>query len=135
MHAVSRSSADAHQLHGVALSLAALQNSQSLDMLWQDGTCKQLGLHGALNTSLITALQAMVNASNPAGVAALLNSRISGLESDAGGSAAAAQVRAGLCVHSPCTQQAAVLSHVLSPILTCRSRVLSRGSDMIWFMQ
>lgn len=69
-----------------------LQNRKSLDMLWQDGTCRQLGLQGAVNTSLITALQAMVNVSNSAGVAALLNSRISSLKDDAGGSEAATQV-------------------------------------------
>jgi hypothetical protein len=75
--------------------LLLLQKSKSLYMLWPDGTCRQLGLQAAVNTSLITALQAMVNASNTPMAAALLNSRISSLSSSAAGSnsAAMAQVR------------------------------------------
>jgi hypothetical protein len=59
-------------------------------MLWPDGTCSQLGLQGAVNTSILTALQAMVNASNSAPAAALLNNRISSLGSAAAGESSAA---------------------------------------------
>lgn len=51
-------------------------------MLWPDGTCKQLGLEGHQPTNLTTALQALVNVSNPPAAAALINSRIGGLVSD-----------------------------------------------------
>lgn len=78
---------------------AMLQNTKSLYMLYPEGTCKQLGLEAAVNTSLSTFLQAMVNASNPPMAAALLNSRISSLNNATAGagepSAAAAQVGIG----------------------------------------
>lgn len=65
--------------------VVAMQGSRSLYALWPDGTCKQMGLQDTVNISLVTALQAMVNASNSAGVAALLNAKISALNSTAGG--------------------------------------------------
>jgi hypothetical protein len=90
-------------------------------MLWPDGTCSQMGLQGTLNTSIITALQAMVNASNSAPAAALLNNRISSLGSAAGGgsSAAASQVilqdhHDGKHRHSHCAVQTAALLQRIS---------------------
>jgi hypothetical protein len=58
-----------------------LQDNPSLYALWPNGTCARLGLAGAANTSLTTMLEAMVNASNPAAVAATINSRLAGLMS------------------------------------------------------
>lgn len=66
-----------------------MQESQTLYTLWPEGTCLDLGLDGAQNISLTTMLQAMSNASNSAGVAAILNSRVeaaSMLAGDLGGS-------------------------------------------------
>lgn len=83
-----------------------LQSGKSLYMLWPDGTCSQLGLQGTVNTSIITALQAMVNASNSAPAAALLNNRISSLGSAAeGGSSAAASQVSLQHHHSHCAVQ------------------------------
>jgi hypothetical protein len=97
-----------HATHTLASCVCAcaaavlLQQSKSLYMLVPDGTCGQLGLQPAANTSLITALQALVTASNTPAAAALLNSRISSLNSTAAAgdsSAAAAQVRLGQSCH------------------------------------
>lgn len=82
------------------LLVCVLQSDKSLYMLWPDGTCSQMGVQGTVNTSIITALQAMVNASNSAPAAALLNNRISSLGSAAGSSAATSQVSLQL-IHGP----------------------------------
>jgi hypothetical protein len=62
-----------------------LQDNPSLYALWPNGTCASLGLDGAYNSSLTTMLEAMVNASNPAAVAATINQRLAGLMSGAAG--------------------------------------------------
>lgn len=62
-----------------------MQDNPSLYALWPAGTCATLGLAGSHNTSLTTLLTAMVNASNPAPVAATINARLAGLVSGAGG--------------------------------------------------
>jgi hypothetical protein len=84
------------------LLLFPLQDNPSLYALWPNGTCADLGLAGAHNTSLSTMLEAMVNASNPAAVAASINARLAGLMSGAAGNgsmgaAIAGQVRDVLC--------------------------------------
>jgi hypothetical protein len=62
-----------------------VQDNPSLYALWPNGTCSSLGLGGAYNTSLTTMLEAMVNASNPAAVAATINQQLAGLMSGAAG--------------------------------------------------
>jgi hypothetical protein len=70
-----------------------------------------MGLQDKVNTTLITALQAMVNASNSAAVAALLNSQICNLNS-AGGQNAAAAAMVRLCLIGVHAVDAASLDHL-----------------------
>jgi hypothetical protein len=76
-----------HLLLTASMSACAVhvQDNPSLYALWPNGTCASLGLGGAYNTSLTTMLEAMVNASNPAAVAATINQRLAGLMSGAAG--------------------------------------------------
>lgn len=72
----------------------SLQASRSLYALWPDGACKRLDLQDKVNASIVAVMQAMVNASNSAAVASLLNGQIGNLGSAAGGGTAASMVRA-----------------------------------------
>lgn len=87
--------------------MCVLQASRSLYALWPEGTCKNMGLQDKVNTTLVTTLQAMVNASNSALVAALLNSQISNLNSAAGDQNAAAAAMVSYCACYACVQGAA----------------------------
>lgn len=71
------------------------QDAATLYTLWPDGTCADLGLSGQVNTSLNTMMSALVNASNPAAVAASLNQRLSALTSSAAGNSSTAAATVG----------------------------------------
>lgn len=79
-----------------------VQDAATLYTLWPNGTCADLGLANEYNTTLLTMLEAMVNTSNPAGPAAMINAQLkqglSGSGAGAGTGAAMEQVRAGTAV-------------------------------------
>ena len=69
----------------------ALARDEELYALWPEGTCKKLGLDGAVNVSLADMTAAMVNASNPPGVARTLNAQLRSLLRGGGGGGADAE--------------------------------------------
>ncbi|WIA37022.1 hypothetical protein OEZ86_014006 [Tetradesmus obliquus] len=99
---------------GLYLETALAGDNPSLYALWPAGTCATLGLAGSHNTSLTTLLTAMVNASNPAPVAATINARLAGLVSGAGGNSSSG---------------AAIADRVGSIRLNCTDVVLQPQSD------
>ncbi|KAF6264708.1 hypothetical protein COO60DRAFT_1482014 [Scenedesmus sp. NREL 46B-D3] len=80
---------------GLYLETALVGDDPSLYALWPNGTCAGLGLDGAANTSLATMLEAMVNASNPAPVAAGINQRLAGGMGGAAGNSSSGAALAG----------------------------------------
>jgi hypothetical protein len=91
------------------------QNARNLHMLWAEGTCARLGLAGAANISLTTALQALVNASNAPSVATLLNGRLQDLTGSAASSSG--------------TGSGSGVAKVASLQINCTDTVLARARD------
>eukprot|EP00878_Enallax_costatus_P029362 GHUV01031828.1.p1 GENE.GHUV01031828.1~~GHUV01031828.1.p1 ORF type:complete len:358 (+),score=108.17 GHUV01031828.1:135-1076(+) len=78
---------------GLYVETALIGDSATLYALWPNGTCEDLGLAGQYNTTLLTMLEAMVDASNPAGAAAMINAQLKQGLSGAGGSTGAAMAQ------------------------------------------
>lgn len=78
------------QQHTHPTTTYTTQDGATLYALWPDGACERMGLQGKLNTSLTDMIGAVVNASNPAPVAAAINARLANLSSSLVAPAAAA---------------------------------------------